>query len=351
MDKRIAVPAGLAILVALAVVGMMTIFGYTATSTAEASISDISQDLQGNVDLAKFEQPFSSPLAAATADVTGIADNIWNGPEIQQTPEDPGANARYTFKFTTNDTLANGVDDIIILWDSEFGVPSTIDRSHFSISADTVTNGGSANESVAPINVTVEMVGTEGDEPQITITVGDMDTSDGTGGNGIATSAEVTLVIRQSAGITNPTEEGADDVKLSTSQDSTELETTDADLLAGDAGDGMYTPAIIDFNSLGEGRGGEVTATAKGFEGGTGITFWRDIDADGERDSDEIDLCTTEVASSDIATCDFEINNPPFTAGTGTDCSGSFSSNALTAASISACNFINAIDGDITPRT
>ena len=351
MDKRIAVPAGLAILVALAVVGMMTIFGYTATSTAEASISDISQDLQGNVDLAKFEQPFSSPLAAATADVTGIADNIWNGPQIQQTPEDPGANARYTFKFTTNDTLANGVDDIVILWDSEFGVPMTIDRSHISISADTVTNGGSANESVAPINVTVELVGNEGDEPQITITVGDMDTSDGTGGNGIATSAEVTLVIRQSAGITNPTEEGSDGIELSTSQDTTGIDVTDEDSLAGAAGDGMYTPAIIDFNSLGEGRGGEVTAVAKGFEGGTSITFWRDVDADGTRDSGEIDLCTVDVASSDIGTCDFTIENPPFTAGTGTDCSGSFSSNALTAASVSACNFINAIDGDITPRT
>jgi hypothetical protein len=351
MDKRIAVPAGLAIFVALAVVGMMTIFGYTATSTAEASISDISQDLQGKVDLAKFEQPFSSPLVAATADVTGSTNNIWNTPSIQQTPEDPGAGARYTFKFRTDDTLANGVDDIVILWDSEFGVPLTIDRSHFSISADTVTNGGSANESVAPINVTVELVGTEGDEPQITITVGDMDTSDGTGGNGIAATADVTLVIRQSAGITNPTEEGSDKVKLSTSQDSTEINTTDEDSLVAAAGNGMYTPAIIDFNSLGEGRGGEVTAVAKGFEGGTGLTFWRDIDADGVRDATEIDLCTITVASSDIGTCDFTIENPPFTAGTGTDCTGAFSSNVLTAASISACNFINAIDGDVTPRT
>jgi len=328
----------------------MTIFGSIATSTAEASISDISQDLQGKVDLAKFEQPFSSPLAA-TANVTGTADNVWNGPSIQQTPEDPGSVARYTFKFTTNSNLANGVDDIIILWDSEFGVPMTIDRSHFSISADTVTNGGSANESVAPINVTVELVGNEGDEPQITITVGDMDTSDGTGGNGIAATAEVTLVIRQSAGITNPTEEGSDDVDLSTSQETTGVTVTDEDLLAADAGDGMYTPAIIDFNSLGEGRGGEVTAVAKGFEGGTGITFWRDIDADGVRDAAEIDLCTVTVASNDIGTCDFTIENPPFVAGTGTDCTGTFSSNTLTAASISACNFINAIDGDVTPRT
>jgi len=351
MDKRIAVPAGLAIMVALAVVGMMAIFGYTATSTAEASISEISQDLQGKVDLAKFEQPFSSPLVAATADVTGTAGNIWNGPSIQQTPEDPGSNARYTFKFRTDDTLANGVDDIIILWDSEFGIPTTIDRSHISISADTVTNGGSANESVAPINVTTELVGTEGDEPQITITVGDMDTSDGTGGNGILAGADVTLVIRQTAGITNPTEEGKDHVKLSTSQDSTVIKTTDEDLLVADAQGGMYTPAIIDFNSLGEGRGGEVTAVAKGFEGGTGITFWRDVNADGVRDPAEIDLCTVEVASSDVATCDFAINNPPFTAGTGTDCTGAFSSNALTAASVSACNFINAIDGDVTPRS
>jgi hypothetical protein len=184
---------------------MMTIFGSIANSTAEASISDISQDLQGKVDLAKFEQPFSSPLAA-TADVTGTAANIWNTPSVQQTPEDPGANARYTFKFTINTTLASGVDDIILLFDSEFDVPLVIDRTHIALSSDSVSGGGSANESVAPNNVTVEMVGNEGDEPQITITVGDMDTSDDSGGNGLGNLGEVTLVIRQSAGISNPTE-------------------------------------------------------------------------------------------------------------------------------------------------
>jgi len=334
----------------------MTIFGSIATSTAEASISDISQDLQGKVDLAKFEQPFSSPLAA-TATVTGVALNIWNNPQVQQTPEDPGANARYTFKFTVATALSPGVGDIILLFDSEFGIPMTIDRSHISISADTVGpigGTGSANESVTPNNVTVELVGNEGDEPQITITIGDMDTSDGTGGNGIAATAEVTLVIRQSAGITNPTEEGSDSIEISTSEETTGVGVTDEDSLG--AASGMYTPAIIDFNSLGEGRGGEVTAVAKGFEGGTGVTFWLDIDADGVRDPAEIDLCTVEAESSDIATCSFDINNPPFEPGTSkaglaADCDGTFVSNALTGGTIVICNYINAIDGDVTPRS
>jgi len=117
----------------------------------------------------------------------------------------------------------------------------------------------------------------------------------------------------------------------------------------------MYTPAIIDFNSLGEGRGGEVTAVAKGFEGGTGVTFWLDVDADGTRDAAEIDLCTVEAESSDIATCSFDINNPPFEPGTKNattgDCTGTFVSNALTGGTIVLCNYINAIDGDVTPRS
>jgi hypothetical protein len=363
MDKRIAVPAGLAIFVALAVVGMMTIFGSFATSTAEASISDISQDLQGKVDLAKLEQPFSSPLGV-TAVVTGTAANATNfsGPAVQQTPEDPGAGARYTFKFKVATAMSAGVDDIILLFDSEFGVPMTIDRSHISISANTVGPVGtaaSANESVTPLNVTVEMVGNEGDEPQITITIDDMDTSDGTGGNGIAATAEVTVVIRQSAGVTNPTEEGQDSIAISTSQETTEVGTTDEDLDMGLAhatlAKGMYTPAIIDFNSLGEGRGGEVTAVAKGFEGGTGVTFWLDIDADGVRDTAEIDLCTVQAASSDVATCSFDVNNPPFEPGTSIastgDCTGTFVETVMTAGTIVGCNYINAIDGDVTPRS
>ncbi|MCH8744817.1 MAG: hypothetical protein IIB31_04110, partial [Chloroflexi bacterium] len=67
MDKRIAIPAGLAIMVALAVVGMLSIFSFTATQPAEASISEIAQGIGDKVDLAKFEQPFASPIEATAA--------------------------------------------------------------------------------------------------------------------------------------------------------------------------------------------------------------------------------------------------------------------------------------------
>ena len=345
MDKRIAIPSGLAIMVALAVVGMLSFIGIMGSDPAEASITTISQNLQGNADLGKLAEPFASPLKA-TADVTGVTNNAFNTPTIQQTPEDPGSTARYTIKFRTPTALAAGVDDIVFTLDSEFGVPNPLDRLQVSISADSVTGGGAANESVAPLGVTVDFVGTEGDEPEITITVGDMDTSDNSGGNGIDALANVTVIIRQAAGVSNPTEQGFDSWEIHTTQDTTKVKTSDEDAIVANKSKGPFTPAIIDFSSVGEGRGGSTTAVAKGFEGGTDVTFWRDTDADGVRDTGEIDLCNVRATSGDIATCDLTINNPPFVPGFGTDCTGAFSSNALTAASISACNYINAVDGE-----
>jgi uncharacterized membrane protein YjgN (DUF898 family) len=40
MDKKIAIPAGLAVLVVMAVVGMLSIFSLTSTNVAEASLEN-----------------------------------------------------------------------------------------------------------------------------------------------------------------------------------------------------------------------------------------------------------------------------------------------------------------------
>ena len=205
MDKRIAIPAGLALLVALAVVGMLSIFSFTATQPAEASISEITQGIGNNVDLAKIVEPLKTPLQA-TAAVTAASVSI--------SPDDPGAASSYTFTFTTVDgVLANGVGKVRILFDNDDwtpGFPTTVDPNTMTISADSVTGGGTptpkGGAAVAPQEVTVDLVGTENDKVEVTILVPDMDPDDNTGGNGIPVGAVVTIVFRQAVGIENPAE-------------------------------------------------------------------------------------------------------------------------------------------------
>ena len=102
--------------------------------------------------------------------------------------------------------MANGNDEIIFTFEDDFGVPSLIDRDQVTISATMVTNEGASGESVSPQAVTIEIVGTEKDEEKVSLRIPDMDTSDGSGGNGIGAGAIVTVVFRQAAGITNGSE-------------------------------------------------------------------------------------------------------------------------------------------------
>ena len=118
MDKRIAIPAGLAIMVALAVVGMLSIFSFTATQPAEASISEISQGIGNNAGLAKFVEPLKTPLTIGmTASATAV-------PVVAILPDDPGAPSSYTFTFKIQDgALANGVGKVRILFDNDDWTP------------------------------------------------------------------------------------------------------------------------------------------------------------------------------------------------------------------------------------
>ena len=88
------------------------------------------------------------------------------------------------------------------------------------------------------------------------------------------------------------------------------------------------------------GRGDEVTVIGRGYKNGTGLTFWRDANFDGVRDSGEAELCRTNVDGNDIGYCTFTVNKPPFESAFGVcylelkDPNGSVN-----------CNFINAVDG------
>jgi hypothetical protein len=205
----------------------------------------------------------------------------------------------------TGSELNNGVDTILLTFDEDFQVPPSIDRNNVSISATQVTGTGevpgSPNVAVAPQVVTVDFVGTENNEPELTITVPDMDPGDNTGGNGIAAGATVTVIFSQAAGIRNPTEGDAGGyfARISTSKETAPVETD------------VIIPFIVELDTAADPRNTEVTLVGKGFRNATTTTFWRDANGDGNRDPGELDVCSALTGDDDVATCTFTVTNPP----------------------------------------
>ena len=324
MDKRFVIPFGFVLMLTMAVMGTLALFNLTGLSPAEASINDTFNDTRVNLD----------PLKVSSAPSTlTIADNA-----VTVDPNDPGALTRLEARFTlgaTGSELNNGVDTILLRFDEDFQVPPSIDRNNVSISATQVTGTGqvpgSPNVAVAPQVVTVDFVGTENNEPEITITVPDMDPGDNTGGNGIAAGATVAVIFSQAAGIRNPTEGDAGGyfARISTSKETAPVETD------------VIIPFVVELDTAADPRNTEVTLVGRGFRNATTTTFWRDANGDGNRDPGELDICSALTGDDDVATCTFTITNPPFAPSLGTDCDIA----ATDGDGLENCNYINAIDG------
>jgi hypothetical protein len=331
MDKRIAIPAGLALMVALAVVGMLSLVSFTATQPAEASIQNTVDFDSARVDVGKVTEPNKTPLqATATAVVTGAG--------VVNNPLKPGVAATFTYKFTTSASGALAVgDEIILTWPKEYLVPDSIDRNQVSISTadtgSTIVDCGIVSDTVVPTEVSVDFIGPDR-VPEITLRVPDMSTSDLCPGNqGIDNSALVTIIFRQSAGIKNAEE--ADDgyeVEVTTTAD------TDAAIFS------VPVPWFVELSDPDGSRGSTLTVVGLGFKNGNTVTFWRDANMDGTRQSTEAGptgLCQAVATSSYVATCSFTMSNPPFKPGffaTGGNCT------YAVPASADGCNFINAVD-------
>jgi hypothetical protein len=284
----------------------------TTLGVAEASIKDIPKAARVNLD----------PLTD-----TGVSIN----------PDEPGALARYEVRFTTGAILQNNVDTITLRFDNDFQVPPLVDRNNVSLSATAVTGGtGLPNVSVLPLAITADFVGPKNDEPEISITIPDMDPSANTGDDSIAAGANVTLIFSQSAGLQNPTQgsEGGYEISISTSRE------TDPATVS------VVVPFLVELSSAADPRNTEVTLVGRGFLNGTSTTFWRDANGDGVRDAGEPDLCSGVVGNDDVASCDFTVTNPPFAPGFGADCILNTDGDGL-----ENCNFINARDGDNNTST
>ena len=94
-------------------------------------------------------------------------------------------------------------------------------------------------------------------------------------------------------------------------------------------------------------RGDEIVAIGRGFKNDTTLTFWRDGNGNGRRDSGEIDLCRVEVEGNDIATCTFKVSSPPFRPGRGSGCDTIHAQpdSATDPEPVVNCNLVNAVDG------
>ena len=152
----------------------------------------------------------------------------------------------------------------------------------------------------------------------------------------IPAGATVTVIFTRQAGLSNPTEGGAFPWKVSTTKDpavkaaahpeeevrqafgepegSQYHDNTEADLVTG-----LLVDWEVQLSHEGVSRGNEVTVIGRGYKNGTTLTFWRDANFDGRRDSGENELCRVEVGGNDIGVCSFTVSNPPFVAGFG-DC-------------------------------
>jgi hypothetical protein len=233
-------------------------------------------------------------------------------PLAEVSPNEPGAIAKYTITFTTPSALIPGVDEIILEFEDDVGVPAVIDPSTVTIIADKTTSRaeGVTGSAVAnPISVTTEKIGQPADETLVTILIPDMAPGeDGT--QGIAASegtslSTITVIFAQTAGLTNPTEGTSDyEIRVSTSQNKNTIRSNGVDI-----------PRELILSDKDNNRGKTITATGRGFENGTTATVWLDENQDGKRDTDETVLGTATVAGDDTFVVSFVINVPPFERG------------------------------------
>ena len=182
------------------------------------------------------------------------------------------------------------------------------------------------------------------------ITIGDMWTRDDTKEDfAISAGSEITVVIRQSAGISNPTEAGKYGPVIKIRGNFEYHWDPDEEKYAGE-GLTVMVPRIISLSEEDGGLGDVVEATGKGFKNGTSLTFFvdkpvhmddddnpntemsNDDGVDGEDtmmpngtlELDEDVLCVAEVSGDDVGTCEFTVSSPTFSGGD---------------------NYVNAVDG------
>ena len=255
-------------------------------------------------------------ITANTAKVTELTGSIF--------PDDPGDPTRLRLDFIVSGTTTStdvgyaydkpddadegGLkpgDEIIITLEDDFGfvVETPLVLSRIDLSASIVTNDpptSVAGQTVTPDGVNVDFSGDENDLLQITVTVPDMGTADGSGANGIADGATVTVIFHQGAGIVNARESNDYRTRVTTTKDVDFAEFR------------LNVIARLLLSDDDDDRGSKEPLLVLGIEGKESATIWLDYDGDGKRDANERDLCNFIADPDDTGQCTIVLNNPPF---------------------------------------
>ena len=244
--------------------------------------------------------------------------------------ENPGSNTRQDVSFIAPTDLISGVGEITIEME-DFDFPGSTIPSAVGISSDARYDADASDArndeaetsdvldilTAARYNTDGSLVDTTGyaggqitpndvsiSGEEITITVPDMNPENDRADD-IKEGDRVTIIIRQGAGIANPSEGGAYPAKITTNESTPELTTNE-----------VTVPRRVVLSEEDGGRGTSVTATGEGFKNGTSLGFFLDENTNGRRDPGEVTLCdVAQVGSNDTGSCTFTVSNPPFGVG------------------------------------
>ena len=296
MKTKIGMSFGLAMMLAVGVFATLLALGTFTPSEVQAKVSPVSD--------VNFSDVQVYP------NVGGPDGDL---PTVDVSPDEPGAVSRHTIIFTTPNDLVGGADTITIQFEDDVGVPKVLDPSTITIIASHgTTRAASVTGTMVayPISVTTEKVGVPADETEITLLLPDMsigeDGSQGIMGDDGEGWSSVTVVINQTAGLTNPTEGTKDyKVKVKTTKDDTFV-----------SSEAYNIPRELILSNGSGNRGRTVTVTGRGFENGTTATVWLDLVEDRFLDTEtETVLGKAIVQSDDTFTVSFVVNVPPFVRG------------------------------------
>ena len=296
--------------------------------------------------------------------------------EVDASSMKPGAEATYTLTFVSGKNIRTGTGEIELKME-DFDVPPSIDENKVTMritdgpsvsntpcvvadgqTVDGVTEGGLVplgSDGNCPTNSVAAAASAGDDYPladkasnpeavtvdgeDVTLTVPDFGDA-GDGDQGILKGDEVTVIFRQSAGITNPTEGGKTSPGKEYPWEVDGQESTDS----------VTVPIIISLDENAGVRGDTIVVTGKGFKNGHTATFWLDRNMNNMRDTaTEAVLCSAEVQDDDTAKCSFDVSNPPFTGGVGGTMQMTYEDDGDLKCNRNSdvldCNFVNGADG------
>ena len=223
-------------------------------------------------------------------------------PRFTPGSEGAGGTTSYTVEFEVTADVNTRQDDLVIEFHEDYTVPSSIRNTSVAITTDTEI----ADSDKDVVTFTPEDVTVDGNE--IFISVGDIDERDDDFEYTFAKGDKVTVLFRQSAGISNPTGAGDYEGIVAITFGGVEYDETPA-------GFAETIPHSISIDPEDGGLGEVVTVKGKGFKNGTSLTVFRDDDNDGKLTSADDVLCEDTEIEGNLGICEFEVTHPTFEAG------------------------------------